>query len=109
MTIPQWAQAWLSPAGVLVVIGGIVWGIQLNIGYVMLAEKVAANTVSIKAISKSLEVTAINNATTSIILEAMREDIKHSSDHITKHDSESGVWKERIIKLEERNGGFKER
>lgn len=91
---------WLSPAGVLVLFGGIVWGIQLNIA-------VVENAKAISKLTKAVEVEEAINvaqnetlARTAVILDNITERLRAAEGHVVEHDRDAEQWKRRIIRNE---------
>lgn len=63
------AERWLTPAAATIVIGGIVWGVQLNVAVKVLTEQVASVTVLTEREERRVDKLSENMLKATMILE----------------------------------------
>jgi len=99
--MPDWLERWISPAGVLLLMGGIVWGVQLNVAVMQLTEAVSADKANMQTLSAQIQSISTTQARTAVILQHLEKTIEATDKHVAEHERESSTWKQRIIRLEE--------
>ena len=92
----RWLQEWTKPAGLMILLGGIVWGVQLNYGLITaLATNDKQDLIQQEILSK--QVTVSNNVQQStILLNLLMVEMKALRDKVDSHQMEAEMWKERI-------------
>ena len=94
-------SSWATPTGVALLLGGIVWGVQLNVATMNLNAGVVTLTERVAAVEKESEIIGDNLLRTTIVLEAMEIRMIKALEHVENHNKESEDWKRRIVILEE--------
>ena len=96
----QMLSAWASPAGVLLLLGGIVWGVQLNVAtmrlsqdYSQIAAVQAKQGAEINEVSRNL-------LRATLLLQGMEMRVNEAVQTVKEHNVESEDWKRRISILE---------
>ena len=102
MTMPKWLDNFLSPAGILLLIGGITWGIQLNVTSARLLTITAENSTKINDMKDVIDKLAETQLTQTFIVEDMQEDHKEIKRMVIDHDKEAEKWKHKIIRCEDK-------
>lgn len=113
--VPKWWDKFVSPAGMLMLLGGIVWGIQLNVA-------VMQHTSELSAIHERAQSSAAMNqeqnmqlTRISLILSTLVDDVDDVQDDNSSHEREAESWKrliesnkQRLDYIEKRlsGGGF---
>jgi len=97
MTMPNWLTQFISPAGILLLFGGVVWGVQLNIAVMSLTGTVKQQEIRIKEISKQDQETIQMMIKTTAILDNLTRRFEKVENVLETHEG----WKHRIIRLEE--------
>lgn len=95
---------WIAPTGIMVLVGGIVWGIQLNVAVLNLTKDSAEQQQQLTEVTAMLSSIAKTQATSSYIMDRMEHDLEETKDQAEHHDREANNWKHRIIRLEEKLG-----
>ena len=95
-------EKWASPAGILVLFGGIVWGVQLNVATMNLTKQMAVMDGKSEELSHEMAKISQNNVRTSMILATLTKDVEKAVNHVHDHEKESEDWKRRIMLNEER-------
>ncbi|MGI9571134.1 MAG: hypothetical protein ACR2PH_15680 [Desulfobulbia bacterium] len=87
---------WFTPAGLLVVFGAIIWGVQLNWGVLRLIEEnTEAAAIREEILAKQVAVT-INLERTTLLLSVLEQKVEVLDDKVEAHEIEAEKWKERI-------------
>ena len=90
------ADKWLGPAGLTLIICGIIWGVQLNWGLLQLAtDSAKQERVTTEILARQLEV-SITLERTSLILKRLEDKVNNMQDKVDTHQTEAEMWKERI-------------
>ena len=100
----SWVQVisqWSGPAGFMVLLGAVVWGVQLNVAVLRLTEKDAAQDMELAAITQSLTDISRNSYKASVLLDELMKDTLENTKHIESHSTEAEEWKRRILLLEQ--------
>ena len=95
-------EKWISPAGILVLFGGVVWGVQLNVATMNLTKQMSGLSGKTDELSHEMSEIAQNNVRTSMILSALTKDIDRALEHTEEHERDSEDWKRRIMLNEQR-------
>ena len=90
-------KAWMTPAAVLIFIGGMTWGVQLNVAVVTLQHdmgilqgKVREDTADMAIMKSDIQrLTITQNATQARLTEGI--------EHINQHNKEAEQWIRRIL------------
>lgn len=94
-------ESWVSPSGVLLLIGGVVWGVQLNVATMNLTAEMVTQQSRLEKLEDEAEDTQENLLRTTLILEGMEIRMINALEHVENHNKESEDWKRRIVVLEE--------
>lgn len=106
---PRWWDKWVNPTTVLTLIGGVVWGVQLNMMVVRLAEDSAAQNAVTNAMRAEITEFRINQEKHTLILDNLVRDVSGIRYDVDQHNEEAEAWKQRILRNEfERQNGFRE-
>jgi chromosome segregation ATPase len=100
--MPDWFLNWITPSGVMLMIGGITWGVQLNIHAMLMVKRIGRHESRIDGHDAVLREITTELAKVSIILQQVERDVMRAADHIEEHNSEAESWKRRIVTVEER-------
>jgi len=95
---PKWYDKFVSPAGVMILFGAIVWGIQLNFATLHNTQAIGELRATQAEGVRLLNETALKMERISAMLGALE---RRHSEHLT----EAELWKERILQ----NSGARER
>ena len=95
---------WASPAGFLVFFGALVWGIQLNVGFVQLTSRVTGIEAQQRAQVDQMSAISENMLRITLTLDNMLKDIEHNTEQIDQHNAEAEKWKRKISVMEDRTG-----
>ena len=106
MTAETLIQKWLAPAGIMVFIGGIVWGIQLNISVMQLTQAHGEQRGQLKEIAAMLSSISKTQETTAYIISRIEADFKALDEEVERQRISAEEWNRKIIRLEE-SGGVK--
>jgi hypothetical protein len=101
-------EKWITPVTLSCIVGGIIWGVQINIGVINLTKSVAAQQIEYAEIKRVHHQYELSIARTAIIQEEMLRQLDAAQKAIALHEKESAKWKQRIIRNDEairRNGG----
>jgi cell division protein FtsL len=105
MTLEQFSEKWITPSSLMILIGAIIWGVQLNAAVLDLAreiskleQRVAQNTTINVAQNESL----IKLGT---IVDGIEKRIQKAEHHVIEHERDSEIWKRRIQANEARLQG----
>ena len=77
---------WATPTMFTVLLGGIIWGVQLNFAVLKLTEQMASQNASIIDLKTEYRTTAILNARTSAILDGLTQQIKALEQRMTRNE-----------------------
>ena len=100
MTLPNWVTNWISPAGLMVVMGGVIWGIQLNAIVLMHSERLAEIKTDMAAHElRDLEWGKTLGHTV-VLLAELEKRVESNTRHAEEHEKEAANWKYKIIELE---------
>ena len=94
--------SWLTPSGLMILLGGIVWGVQLNINAMMQAKRLARLEARQDEYEQTMALISKDLVRVGLILDNLEKDIEKAVDHVEEHDKEAESWKQRIVRLEER-------
>jgi hypothetical protein len=100
MALTRLVENWVSPSGVLLVIGGVIWGVQLNVATMNLTAEITTQQDRISRLEQDAEHTHENLLRTTLVLEAMEIRMIEALEHVENHNTESEDWKRRIVVLE---------
>lgn len=93
---PKWWDKWINPTTMLAVLGGIVWGIQLNFAVITQTSDIA----KLEELSDARQVvnTQQNTQLTriSVILGQVVDKLDGVEDYDDEHEKESHSWKRKI-------------
>jgi ribosomal protein S15P/S13E len=95
-------EKWASPAGVLIMFGGVVWGVQLNIATMNLTKELSAIDGRTNELSKELVEVSKNTIRTSVILNSISKEVDNAMNHVESHKEDAEDWKRRILINEQR-------
>ena len=93
---------WISPSGFMILLGGIIWGIQLNVAVITNGKDIASIRDQHIAIVERLDEISRLNLEQAFILEGVSDEMQRTAAIVDEHEKSSDLWKERIIKLEAR-------
>lgn len=106
--LPRWWDRWVNPTTVLTLIGGVVWGVQLNMMVVELAEESAANNAIQERLRQEISDFRVNQEKHTLILDNLVRDVSGIRYDIDAHNKEAEAWKQRILRNElMRENGFR--
>ena len=101
-------EKWITPVTLSCIVGGVIWGVQINIGVINLTKAVTAQQVDFNELKLEHRKYELSIARTSIIQEGMLKQLSSLQKAVAEHERESAKWKQRIIRNDEairRNGG----
>jgi hypothetical protein len=98
-------QGWLSPAGALLLLGGIVWGVQLNVATMNLGSQVSELAAKQDQVGDRLLEISENNLRTSLLITQLAEEVVELKGEVSSHNKEAEIWKRTITRLQERAEG----
>ena len=87
--IERIVDKWLGPSGLLVLFGAVIWGVQLNLGYINLIEWKAITDKEHRQVLIVLE-----RLTAS--LEAVTKTARTAAEYGPKHEANAHLWKLKI-------------
>ena len=97
-------EEWTKPAGLMVVFGLIVWGVQLNWGVIKaLGDNEKQYQVQQELVEKQGAVSQ-NVQKSAVLLNLLLEDFHDLERRVIDHQAEAERWKERIRQNTEANG-----
>ena len=102
MAIHTILEKWISPAGALLLLGGVTWGVQLNVAVLNLAKQAAVEQARAQELSTTIDDVVKNQTKLTLILENLTDEIDEVALHSEGHTKEANGWKHRIVRLEER-------
>ncbi len=80
----DWLKQWASPTGFLVILGGIIWGIQLNLAVLQHTQDIGKLYRLQQENTKVLQELVITQAETAIILRQITKDVDKHNRHTEK-------------------------
>lgn len=95
---PRWWDKWINPTTVLSLIGGIVWGVQLNMYVVSLAEDQAKLEGRQYELTQQLQVTELNQARQTIILDNLIKKLDGVEVDLESLEKEVKEWEQKILR-----------
>jgi predicted phosphohydrolase len=87
---PRWWEQWISPTSVAILVGAIVWGIQLNFATLENSKDIGSLTGKQEKLIEMQHETAAKMERITTVLENLEE--RHR-----EHLDEAALWKERIL------------
>ena len=100
-TFKVFVERWTAPSVVisllLIVIGGIVWGVQINSVLVKLVEQQAASHERVENTESFIMQDRVNMAKMTFVLERLVVEVKDLKAAVASHNKEAETWKRRII------------
>ena len=81
-------EKWLSPTGLTIIVGVVIWLIQLNIGYITLKSIVDRLVLDSNTHTEMLSNITMQQAATSLILKNIQSDIQEVDEYIDSDHSE---------------------
>ena len=99
------AERWIEAAVMFLfasILGGIIWGVQINFALVSLARNSQITAGRLDSIEDNHLIISDNLLKQSIILKALRNDNDRIEETVIRHNSESEGWKQKIERLDER-------
>jgi len=99
---PHWWDKWVNPTTVLAMIGGIVWGIQLNMAVVDHTAEIGKLSAMLTAQQSLLQQQSNSVARISVILDALERRVSGNEVAIKQDAVEVGRMKGLIISNQER-------
>jgi len=100
--ISEVLKGWLSPAGALLLLGGIVWGVQLNVATMNLSSQMSELNAKQGNISDRLLEVSDNSLRTTLLMKQLTERMAEMDADVDVHFDEAEDWKLKIIAIEER-------
>lgn len=104
---PHWFDKWVNPTTVIALIGGIIWGVQLNMAVVQLSESMGSVRDRLEYHQQMLVELSKTNVQMATILERLEEQVKENGDNHEEHLKDAEVWKQRILENQIRNRGYR--
>lgn len=96
-----WLTRWLTPEVFLLLLGGIVWGVQLNIGFVKLTEAVSQLAAENQKQNALMAETTLVLKEITLMHAELRRDFEEEKERDEDHRSNAEQWKRRIALLEQ--------
>lgn len=93
---------WSSPAGVVVIIGFVIWLIQLNMGFVAISKDIAVLKEKHHQQTQALQTIQRNADKTSLILNGVVNRLEDAVNDLEDHNEQSQEWKRKILLNEEK-------
>ena len=93
---------WATPAGITIVIGGIIWAIQLNVATMNNSKAIGKLHGSIERIDKENQLQGTQLTRAVIILDALEAKLERLEANIHEHEQESNRWRQRVAVIEEK-------
>ena len=97
-TFKMLVDKWSGPAGLMVLFGAIVWGVQLNIGMLRLVEEMERNRLNIELLLERNAEIELNAARTALILDQIDNRLREDHLDLKNHLTEAEQWKREIIR-----------
>jgi hypothetical protein len=97
------AEKWATPSMLMIVVGGIIWGVQLNLLAVQQARISENQKDQIIEIRKAQHQVVISQAENAIIVNEMAKQIQENTRNILDHNKEAEKWKRKILLNEQQN------
>lgn len=104
----MFVEKWITPVTLSCIVGGIIWGVQINIGVLNLTKAVTAQQIDFHELQIEHRQYELSIAKTAIIQESMLKQLSALQKAVAEHEREANRWKQRIIRNDEairRNGG----
>ncbi|WP_372743278.1 hypothetical protein [Neptunomonas sp.] len=98
----QWIDKWIRPTTVMIVVGAIVWGVQLNIVTLNHAELISAQNIRIAKMVAAQHQTEIELTRTAVLLDQIAQRLQETAEIVAIHNKEAEEWKRRIMLNERR-------
>ena len=99
----NWAtvlEHWLAPAGFLVVVGAVVWGIQLNVAVMRLTSGMSRLESRGTETISELDANTKQIARIAIILDQVEKRMEKFEEKFDQHEKEAMKWHAQVIALE---------
>ena len=96
------ASKWATPAGLTIMFGAIVWGVQLNFAIINLTDKLGEIDAEADVSQRTQRDIAATVLKATLMMDEMEKDVLAVVKHVNDHNKESAEWKQRILILEER-------
>ncbi len=75
---------WIAPSGIVIVVGFIIWLVQLNHWVMELKKESGATSAKVDKLDEALKELINNNVKISTILEYMSEDVKENKQELSE-------------------------
>lgn len=97
-TLKMLIDKWSGPAGLMVIFGLIVWGVQLNVATITQTRLIERNQANIELLLDKVGQSELNAARTAIILDQIDARSRVNQQDIRAHNKEAETWKQQIIR-----------
>ena len=99
--VQAWVDRWFSPQTVVVIVGFIIWLVQLNFAVMTLTDAMAKLDGTVNTNSRNhIETSSVLNRTV-ILLDNMDRRMEKLEESVESHEKEAEQWKRKIIQLEQ--------
>lgn len=78
---------WTGPSAMLILLGGIVWGVQLNFAVLGLTEQLAEQTQRLQDTNEEIEGNAVLMARTAAVLDSLVRQVDALERRMTRNES----------------------
>ncbi len=106
MALPQWIKDWVSPTGFVIVIGGIIWAIQLNVGFVQLTSTQAKilERQELHILEDQEHARQLNRVV--LLLDVLERRLADTEKDVKQHNRDAEGWKQKILLMEQKIDGY---
>lgn len=94
---PHWFDKWVNPTTVIALIGGIIWGVQLNMAVLQHSSDIGVVKQSNKEIEQMVKVHDNNMVRVSTLLDGVAQRIDRKETQFDEHLKDAEEWKRKIL------------
>ena len=106
MTAPAWLERFIHPSFFVFImtsiIGGIVWGVQLNYSIMTMTENIGQLKIRTTAYDEISRETVQHLARVAYKLDTMDARLSKEEQRTDKHIDDAYAWRQKVIQIEER-------
>lgn len=98
--IPRFLDKWITPTTLLAILGGIVWGVQLNAAVLSLTDAVGRYSNELDRAQEINATQTVALARTAEILAQVQKRLDKAETHVIEHEKDAEIWKRKIMSNE---------
>lgn len=100
-TFREWVDKWIQPTTVMVAIGAIIWGVQLNVAILQTGATNTQQSELLAELAKKQQAMEIQLAQTAILLDHITQRLTDNTQRVLEHDKELAAWERKMLLLEQ--------